>query len=246
MPRRLRAAVLVSGVIAGVISITIGISGISSDKGPTDPRNAQRSDRESPTPPATVAENAILTPSEIGNGFALVESGPQGVRELVSRLPADLGKKETERLLNLGFEQGALTIAYKPPLAPGPLTDTSVTVQILKFSTSEGASAQLSYDAQEGLAAGFGVRDPYEKTTDYSPGGVAGTVSPGVLIRKFPASKDDSTSVEEAAKEGPAFVVIAAVVRDRWEIVIAMRSPHALSIDDVDRLVTLQASKLGL
>lgn len=246
LPPRLRAVVLVAGLVAAGALITVGITGLSSNRSGPAPDGPASAIPGSPAPTTGGAPAKVLMPREIGNGFSLVESGPQGVEELISRLPADLAGKEAARLRNLGFVEGAITIAYKPPVAPGPLTDTAVTVQILGFASGEGALQQLRYDAQGGLAAGFDLSKPYEWRTDYLPGGSPASAPPGVLIRKDPPPVASGTAGEGGRANSAAYVTVAAVVRGTWEIVIEIRSPVPPSLGEIDRLVTVQESKLGL
>lgn len=242
----MRAAVLATGVIAAVVSITIGITGLSSRRIEPRPDGSSEGLGASPVTPGQGASAKVLTPKEIGNGFALVQSGPQGVQDLVARLPPSIAGVESERLNSLGFRDGAVTIAYKPPIAPGPLTDTAVTVQILGFETAEGALGQLRYDAQGGLAAGFQISDPYQLRNDYRPSGVQDLQQPGILIRKSPPQGQSSAAQGDGNGTTRGHVLVAAVVRDTWEIVVEVRSAVPPSIEEIDRLVTLQASKLGL
>ncbi len=244
VPSHLRRIVLVSGLVAGVVSLTIGLTGLTGDRAPSRGGEGIAGEEQAEGDIREGIAAKVLDAADIGNGFARVQSGPQSIEDLASRLPSDLARTERDRLARLGFEEGALTIAYKAAVAPGPMTDTAVTVQILRFSTPQGARGQLDYDRQGGLAAGFGLSRPYSVDTDYKPEGWPEKEGPGVLLEKSP---EEVAAVASTPESRPAaHVLVAAVVWESWEIAVEVRSSVPRSRREVDRLVTLQARRLGM
>jgi len=240
----LRIAIVSTGVLASAVFITVGITGL---------RNRQigaETVTSSPTAPArsdsTEIAGKLLEPVEIANGFASVEAGPQGLDELTKRLGEPEAEFERSRLRNAGFLRAAVTIAYKPAVSPPPLTDTAVTVEILEFASVDGAMAQLSHDASGGLVKGFGISEPYEKIEGYAPASLRGSGPPGVLVRKSISATADSETPIAPTPERSRHVVAAAVVRGSWEIVVELRSPNPPPLQELERILALQVSKLGL
>ncbi len=243
--KRLRIAVLATGIAAAAILVTIGLTGLSSQSGRIPASESVRPSRTQSSGEGGAADK-ILSPAEIGNGFAFVDGGNQGIPELISRLPQDRSEQEAQRLRDLGFVEGAITIAYKASSAPGPLTDTAVTVQILRFQSPAGAEGQLRYDAQGGLVTGFDISEPYEQRSDYRPEGVPPSPTPGVLILKSPPAPSPAAGNDDSSPGEGSFVVIAAIARDVWEIVVEVRAPSAPALSEIDRILALQYTKIGL
>ncbi len=244
VPSNLRRIVLSVGLVAGVVSITIGLTGLTGNRETAREGEGTAGEQQVEQDLREGISALVLDASDIGNGFARVQSGPQSIEDLASRLPSDLARTERDRLARLGFEEGAVTIAYKSAVAPGPMTDTAVTVQILRFSTPQGARGQLDYDRQGGLAAGFGLSPPYGVDAGYRPEGWPETAGPGVFLEKSPEEVPTGPGATETRPA--AHVLVAAVAWENWEIAVEVRSSVPRSRSDIDRLVTLQARRLGL
>ena len=261
--KALRVGVLVTGLVAAAILVSIGIT--ASRREPSGPQQSTAADRSEGArqggpggPESTESSRGdrpsldgfklegdaalLIEPKDIASGFAPIDVGSQTLDDLLARLPEDQRGAERARLEGIGFEAAAIATYYKPEPAPPPLNDAAVTIQILKFKDPKGAQSQLAHDAGGALAKGFGVPDPVSVNANWLPDlssidpAKAAQVSGGVLVSRDPT---EQTRVSPTG----AYHRIAAVAATQFEIVIWARSTNPIPQEELGKIIALQIEK---
>lgn len=156
--RFLRAAVMVSMVIAVVILLSLAFSG--------SPRN-----REEPNQPTSTPGSPGVPEVPVEGPAALLLSLDQEVPEIVvteigAQSVTDIatGAKDPDaerlRLESIGFRNAAIVVGIKSPEAGGLIAGSDLVIQIVRFEDANGARAQSERDGTGALAADFGAASP--------------------------------------------------------------------------------------
>lgn len=156
--RFLRAAVMISMVVAVVILLSLAFSSGARRGEESKPTPDASGSPEVPEVPAKGPAALLLSLDQEVPGFVVTEIGAQSVTDLATgaKDPA----AERSRLESIGFREAAIAVGIKSPEAGGLIAGSDLVIQIVRFEDASGARAQSERDGTGALAADFGAASP--------------------------------------------------------------------------------------
>lgn len=186
--RLLRAAVMISMVIAVVILLSLAFSGDSKRGEESSGVPDVSAKQEVPDVPDTDPVALLLRLDEEVPGILVTEIGAQSITDIAAGA-ADPAA-ERLRLEVIGFREAAIVLGIKPPEAGGLLAGSDLVIQIVGFKDANGARAQSERDETGALAADFGAVSPgVIKDSSLADGGFSFTANGPETPRGQPSIK---------------------------------------------------------